>query len=449
MSDSKTGDLTSTESSSPLINLLLSPSLITEVRAKNSTFFNNFKQDSILTEICDWCFTSKFKSHPLYAEISKKAVSVLLSSPQSLIEFLITSKLFAKNLSNFLSSDDSKIPTLCSHFSEILISQLSVGTPFLFKNFPKVQKQLLNRIECLAIRYLILTLVSSKVDHINCEQMVNDLASLADDKSDENAIYLISMIYKTIKGDSKFQTLFNNSFVMDHLLNIAVKTKSAVIQCDLFNCLSDLNFNSDTIYDQQLKEKLTISESNINDLAISAIDVMKPPIESLISLFFSKNATMRFHQKILSKIDNCNLRELIEIANTPDFVVNIINAFGTEKWCPHCLQVICYLLNVENYCKPLKSKRWKTFIRDKYYKYIKIMNNEYGGHAPSPYFQDDTGDESLFDSDDSNNEDIKNMTFEEEEDFYDDDIFYHEEFGADVENIATSEGDDVEFEIDV
>lgn len=41
------------------------------------------------------------------------------------------------------------------------------------------------------------------------------------------------------------------------------------------------------------------------------------------------------------------------------------------------------------------------------------------------------------------------MTFEEEEDFYDDDIFYHEEFGADVENIATSEGDDVEFEIDV
>ena len=143
------------ESNSHLVNILLSPSLRSDVLAKNSALFNSFQKDSIITELAEWSFTTKYKQHPKYDQISKTAVSVLLSSPVSLIQYLLNSLPFTKVLYNFLISNDSKIPILCSHFSEVLSAQIKFGTPKLFTNYPKIQKYLLNRLEILAIRYLI------------------------------------------------------------------------------------------------------------------------------------------------------------------------------------------------------------------------------------------------------------------------------------------------------
>lgn len=431
-----------------LTDVLLSPQLINQVRAKNSLLFNYFQQDSVIGELAEWCFTTKYKNDPKFTEFSEIAFNVFLSSTFSLISFLLNSKSFAKILYTFLITDDSKNPRLCGHFSEVLSLLIKFGTPTFFTNFSKVQTHLLKRIEMLGISDLIINLILLNVNYIDSEQIIKGLSYDADINDDKDAIQLLVSLFEGVLSSSHLKQLFQSNSILNHLLNAAVKTTSPVIQSDILDFLSKINFQSNMINDQQLIEKVTLSEDNINDLTISAIDFLQLPIDYLVTFFFTKSCKYRFHQKIMSKMEVMNLNELIEIANIPDFVVKLINAFGTEDWCPHCLQIVIFFTNIENYCKPLKSKKWKTFIRDKFYPLIKIMNNEYGGHAPSQ-FGNDCGQLVFSDSDDLRNENEENETFEEEDEFYDDNFCQCEEEGCDVENIESSESDDVEFDIDI
>lgn len=428
-----------------LTDVLLSSSLMTEVRAENAKLFDFLEQDSIIAELAEWCFTSKHKDNPKFIEISEISVSVLLST-NTMIQFLLENVTFARILHDFLISDDSKISRLCGHFTRVISAQIKWDAPLLFIDYPDVQNLLLNRINVLAIRELISTIIFSNIDIINSEQMIEDLSKLADVNSDLDATNLLVLIFKMALPESDVLYFFNRNIVLNHLVSVAVKTASPIIQSDILNCLYSIQFQPSMVNDQNLIEKMTISEDNINDLTISAIDFMQIPMENLISLFFSKNATERLHKKILSQLEEMNLYELAGIANMPNFVINLINAFETDRWCPHCLQIAIYFISIENCCKPLKSKKWRTFIYKKAYPIIKILNHQYGGHVPLPFEENPVEDSS--DDEDSNSDENQNIQFEEEEEFYDCNCFCYEEDGANVENIENSD-DDVEYEIDV
>lgn len=427
----------SDSSSSPLqpklelVDVLLSPELIPEMRTENEKLIKYLEQDSIITELAEWCFTTKHQSNPRFNEISEIGVSVLLFSSISMTHFLLQNNSLAEVLHNFLLSDDSKNPKLCGNFTRVISEQIKWGVPLLFINYGDSQKLLLNILDILAIRDLITSLVLSKYEIINSHKLIDDLCILADNKSNADALYLLVSIFKASIFDFNTE-FFENNNVLSHLIKAAIKTSSPVLQFDIFNCISQIDFYPEIIDDPKVKEKITINEYNINELTIAAIDVLQIPLENLINLFFAKNATEHLHQKIISKIELMSLNELIEIANIPNFINNIINAYGTDDWCPHCLQIVVSLSQVDKYCKPLKSKKWKTFVHSNLLQLLKILKHEYGGHIPSGYEEDDDGYSS--DSDLINDEN-KNMKFEEEEEFYDKgEVFIDNDDQDNVEN---------------
>lgn len=428
-----------------LVDVLVSPFLVKEIHAENAKLYNFLQQDAIITELAEWCFTEKYKENAKFNEISDLAVSILLST-NSMIQFLLENKSFSKILYEFLIGNDSKNSRLCGHFSRVLSVQIRWDTPLLFIEYHDVQQRLLDRVEMLGIRELISNIILSNSNIIDCEKMIEDLSRIADVDNNIDALYLVISIFKNVINESHLIYLFDsNNTVLNHLVNIACKTKSPVVQSDILNCLFMIQFQPSMIDDQTLIEKMTISENNINDLSIAAIDLLQIPIEILIDLFFSKNATEKFHKKLMIIIESMNLQQLVEIANIPNFVVNLINSFDTCKWCPHCFQLTIFFINIEDYCRPLRSKKWRTFVFGKFYPIVKILNHQYGGHVPLKY--ESSTIENSSDNDDSNSEN-EDIQFEEEEEFYDCDCCCYEEDGANIENIENSDNS-AEYDIDV
>lgn len=428
-----------------LVDILLSPALLSEVRSENPKLLYYLQDNTIIIELAEWAFSTKYADNPRFIEVSDKSVSVILSSI-SFTEVFIENESFAKILHNFLISDDSKDSRLCGHFLRVIGFHIKLDIPLLFISYLDIQELLFNRIDMYSISELIALIISTNPDNfINSEKMIKDLSYSADVNNDKNSVYLLITILKIVIANPNLSYLFKDDKVLNHLLNVAIKTESALIQSDLFTCLSYLQYQPSKLSDQITIEKLTITEKNISDLTTSAIDVLQIPVFNLIPLFFAANATERLHSKILSKIESMNLREFIKVANIPNFITNIINAFGTDRWCPHCAQITMYFYSIQDCCKPLKSKKWRTFVFYKFRPLIKVLDHEYGGHLPS---QCGDCEEDFSDGSCDSFEDNENPFFEEEEDFYDGDSFAYEEEGTLIENLDDWD-DNGEYDIDM
>ena len=148
------------------------------------------------------------------------------------------------------------------------------------------------------------------------------------------------------------------------------------------------------------------------------------------------------------EIESFILKNLVEIANIPNFVSQIIEAFGTNSWCPHCMQFVVLFNKIKKNCKPMKSKKWKSFIHEKLRHYIRVLEHEYGGHVPTEY---EENDEFSSDNNDIGIDENDDLNFEEEEEFYDNNKFSFEEDDPEIiSKFNISDNDEgEEFNIDV
>ena len=54
-----------------LVNVFESPDLMPAIRSESTSLFNYLSQDSVITELTEWCITSKYISNPNYQKYSK------------------------------------------------------------------------------------------------------------------------------------------------------------------------------------------------------------------------------------------------------------------------------------------------------------------------------------------------------------------------------------------
>lgn len=395
-----------------LVDVFESPDLVSALQAESPSFFNYLSQDSVITELAEWCITSKFVNHPNYQKYSIIAVSIFLSASMNIFDFVLESKTFAETLHHFLESDDSCNSRLCGHFYRILSTQIRWGTPALFTSYNDTQKLLFNRIQMPAIRDMIeLIILTSAYETLNTQQVLTDLAEMSskNGKFSYDAESCLIDIFTSLTVDSDIFINFCHPEFINSMVNAAILSPSPCMAHDILKMIISISKISpeSIILSEEQKRILLINPDNITNLSVTAIPLIiatsnnenncgHHSIVDIFSLFFHDKAHPMLHNHLCSMLDDATCDDINQIASIPNFLQNLIDCYGTPKWCPHMLKIALAFSSVEKAGQSLRSKNWCGFIRHKFMPIINLLDNGYGGSISTAGFGSDSFEPNIY-----------------------------------------------------
>lgn len=414
-----------------LVNVFESPDLMPAIRSESTSLFNYLSQDSVITELTEWCITSKYISNPNYQKYSNIAVSIFLTTSMNIFDFVLGSKAFAETLHHFLESDDSLNSRFCGHFFRILSTQIRWGTPALFKLYNDTQKLLFNRIQMSAIRELIeLIILTSAYETLNTREVLTDLAEISSNNGEYSydAESCLIDIFSSLTIDSDIFINFCHPNFINNMINAAILCYSPCMAHDILKMvilISKTHPESISLTEEQ-KRILLITPDNITNLSIASFPLLiscstkddpKLTIVDVFSLFFHEKSCPMLHDHLCSMLDEVSCDDVNDIASIPNFLQNLIDCFGTPKWCPHMFKIALTFSSVEVAGSSLRSKNWCGFIRTKFLPIINLIDNGYGGVMSMTGFASDSFESNLmfYNTDLNNNNGFIQYWDEEEE----------------------------------
>ena len=383
-----------------LEDVLLSPSLTTAVRSELSSLFEYLSHDEIISQLSDFCLTSKYLSHPEYAKLSTNAVTLFLETTMNIFEFLLDSPALSESLHNFLLSEDSSQPRYCGHFSRILASQIRWGTPSLFTSYEDSISLLMNRIEILAIQdFIVLVVLSADTELINTQDIIAELTMMSEshnNQKSQDALQCLLQIFASLTPDSDLFIHFCHPDFVSSILKTTLGIKSMTLITDLVKMLINIQKVSpeSIIFTDEQKDAMTLKENNITTLSIAAIPLIFNDIKDVFVYFFCENAHPFLHHQLCQLIDEYDICQLSSIAKLPNFIDNLINYFQTDKWCPHMMK-LAWLFCMSSYSRPIvRARAWKEFVFHQFLSTLQILEFEYGGHISNIEGSDSDGSDS-------------------------------------------------------
>lgn len=412
-----------------LVDVFDSPDLVSAIRSESSSFFKYLSQEPVITELAEWCITSKFVSNPKYNKYSIIAVSIFLSTSTNIFDFVLSSEAFAETLHHFLESDDSLNSKFCGHFYRIISTQIRWGTPALFKLYADTQKLLFNRIQMSAIRELIeLIILTSAYETLNTRQVLSDLAEISSSNGEfsYDAETCLINIFSSLTVDSDIFINFCQPSFISSMIKAAILCSSPCMAHDILKMIISISkiHQESIILDDEQKKNLLITADNITNLSVTAFPLLLSKenmlsIVDVFSLFFHEKAHPMLHDHVCSVLDEVSCEVVNEIASIPNFLQNLIDCFGTQKWCPHMFKIALTFSSVEVAGNSLRSKNWCSFIRNKFLPIINLIDNGYGGVMSMTNFASDSFESNIIfyntDFNSNNNGFIQYWDEEEEE----------------------------------
>lgn len=376
---------------SALEDILLSPSLQTAVKAEDQELFTFLSNDEILLRLADYALTSHQSESPKYMELSIAAVSVFLSTTLYIFEAALDSNALADFLHDFLSTDESLDPRHCGHFGRIMEAQIRWGTPLLFTKYDDVVSLILNRLDILGIReFLVLLLLTSGDDIIDARHTVLQLSAIAnsDDESRKmDACHCLIETFNSLTPDNEVFGYFCDSTVISNIVDAALSTTRAPVVVDLLGIVGKIcAFDPElvTLSDTQ-RERLELRPGHIDLWSSSALGITRPDCVELFKLFFEPEAHQFLHENMIRVFDEQDRENLMKVAAIPDFLNNIVDAYGTPQWCPHLFRVSVMFSSADLTCLVPRKRKWKRFLSREFMRAVHVMNSDYGGRMPTAY----------------------------------------------------------------
>jgi len=374
------------------------------IRTENPILLEFLSKKSTILEMSSFCFSLDKISSLDNEQITIGAINVFTSSVAKVFLIFLRSSVFAKVLHDFLKSDSSLNPRLCGYFLRILSQQIRWGNSEFFLINNDIGELLIKRMQNLAIQELIVLIASRHTlnvfSKINLPFELSRIALLNNEDSGA-AISLLVQLYDNLSDESPILKQFFNDNVVSNIIEISCTNKSQLVSSDCMNVVRnmvELGFGVESIIGKWT-DKLLITQNNINVLSVSAIHILNVNFIDIFKLFFEPNSCSLLHNACSQILINLNVNDIENILLIENFVDKLIMCHGTDKWCPHMMQVSIVFSKNPCQCKCLQTSEWRAFVKAYLIPVLTVLENQYGGPMPQEnddYFTTD----SVTDSDD-------------------------------------------------
>ncbi|OHT13765.1 hypothetical protein TRFO_15977 [Tritrichomonas foetus] len=388
------------------------------LRTEYKPLLEFLKKDSTIINLSKWCFDPTLLADPDFNKYSKIIIQLFTSSIPSVFQIFVENLTFAKVIHDFLTSDAAKYPLFCGFLNRILSQQIRWGEPTLFKEYLDIGVLLIKNIRNIAIQDLMVTIATR--DNIKMFQEMNLILILSEimiSEMNESCASTIQQIYDNISDDSPLIDQFRNTQVIQNIIDFCLSSQSIVLTSDLLDVAIHIVENNMDLLPILEKKKKTfqIRKGNITPISVLMIPLFTQDINQLFTLFFEPEACQYLHQYCAMIIPDLKPEEIISIAKIPRLIDNVIDIFGTDKWCHHMTQIVIVFARILPIYGNLTSKKWDNFMNTSVYEMLRILEEPYGGDIPADdsYMSDD--DDPSFEEEEEEEEDESSESESESE----------------------------------
>ena len=312
---------------------------------------------------------------------SEVALKIFLRSNPSFCTYVSNSAQFGQLCKEFMAKCQSE--RAFGHFHRIILALLKWDVPCVFTTNNDINSLLVEKaIKINAAQNLLTDLLANYPETIPNSTTIQIIAEEA--LKNENAGFLITSIFMSLEKDSPVFYQFYKPNVLDNLLKVAAQASSNLLATDLINVVvSILNINMKLKANVNVPEQLLLSEKQINDKTIAAIDLLEIvsdwKITDCLKFFFDSE---KLQKKILCKLNAINQMEkvniLMEISKYPNFLDTLITHASSLYPSPQIL-MLCYDLSTIRIFNSKFQKVINGPLKDK----IDTLGSSYGGMSSS------------------------------------------------------------------
>ena len=343
--------------------------------------------DAAVDRLASWCFDLSMMTDPNFNAMSRLSVKLFTSGIPRVFEIFLHSARLAEHLHDFLASDASTNPLLCGFFSRVMGQQVRWGDPQLFKQYDDIGTLLLRRLNVLAIQELIVT-VGSKPElpvFKDCE-LVYELTKLALQEGDDaGGAFTIIQLYDNLSDDSPVFEQFFAKPVVQNLLELCLVTKSIIASSDVIDIVSQLVEMDESLYPvvDEYKPRLLVP-GVINQCTAGALRMFTLQVLEPFTLFFEPRGYIFVHYYCSQLLAEMRNQDIIELAQSGNFLDQLMDCFGTPKWCPHMTHLSITFIRVLERCEDFHYDRWSQFVENQLSDLVKALDAPFGGPVPEP-----------------------------------------------------------------
>lgn len=103
----------------------------------------------------------------------------------------------------------------------------------------------------------------------------------------------------------------------------------------------------------------------------------------VFSFFFHPKACPHLHSHISHLLNAASQKEIDNLVHTKDFLDNFINAYGTQKWCPHMTHILTVLNRFTFELQPGIQEKYLSFTQKAVPALVHVLERKYGGPIPT------------------------------------------------------------------
>ena len=402
------------------------PLLNDALRDELKPLLDYFTTDAAIDRLADWCFDASSMSKPDFNAMSRISVKLFTSAIPRVFEIFLHSTRLAQRLHEFLESDASTNPLLCGFFSRVMGQQVRWGDPKMFEQYDDVGALLLRRINVLAIQELIV-LIGSKPElrvFKDC-QLIYELTKIAlQEEEDAGCAFAIIQLYDNLSDESPVFEQFFMKEVVVNMVELCLKTSSIIAASDVIDIVSQIVEMDQSLYSvvDVYKPKLLVP-GVINQCTAGALRMFSLQVLEPFTLYFEPRGYIFVHYYCSQLLGELRTQDIIELAQSPNFLDRLMDCFGTPKWCPHMTHLSITFMHVLERCENFHYDRWSAFVQNSLSDMAKALDAPFGGPVPARGVCDDS--------------DYASEEEEEEEDYEEDEV----DIGMD-DDLETSDSED-------
>jgi len=413
---------------------LLSIGTITYQKPPPPILLEFLRIDNKFERLFEIVFSPKTVKHDNPEKVLKNAVMFLSSSNGTITKFLLEKPILFSQLEKFSLKEFGLEPVTCGFYHRIVDSLARASKGEILKKLPKLQRFLIDNIEFLGLRELLISLISDQYDCFVTD--LDLLLQLICQKAKSPACYfVVSALRQVIRNKPGFAKTIGRFETIDNLIEAGLHAGRTISAFETFSLIESIIIKSkdQTLMDYISHKSKSIDLSSYNPSVYpSALMVLTTQSFSIIEKVLSKDTPSLMCSGIVKSINSFPKDELIQACYKSNFIEKLISSFPkSNSNCPNI-----FVLEISRSLDSLlneKTNEWNEFfervnlrlkINDDYLESKPAMINKLDSSTDDSLpveiqtVQDNDDNDSLFSSSDDDNESDSDDSEEEEKNIH-------------------------------
>lgn len=341
------------------------------IRAEISELINYIVQDDVMSTLTQWALTTDKPKDEDGDRLVRSSVTIFSTECKSLQEKLQDNQIFIDALSKCMKNDMYNNLQICGHFQRITEAMIKYTNGGFLQHFPNLCSYLIGKINILALKELLLRLMTNFQEAFSEEEYQEIVIELAQTTQKENGYFAVTLMRDVITEKKATLSFFQNDKVLRELLTAAIsnqkKNFNSLFEAIIFQLIEQISkdFPCSTYVIAEFSQKYQFNENKIDCGTVAALRIFKEGLYVLIPRFFKEPCITMLNALILDKLKEIPDTQLAGIVIKFNMVENIIKTFDDNRVNGHLTELALFLNKRSAICKTLQTDEWKKFVNEK------------------------------------------------------------------------------------